>query len=132
MSLPLLLSVVGVGVLVGVMSAMFGVGGGVIMVPYIVTFLDKSQHVAEGTSLAVIVPTAIAGVIAHRRSGYASVSSGFTLASLGVVGSVAGARLALSLDPEVLQGIFGVFTALVGVRLLYDGLRRGRGTVEAE
>ena len=56
---------------------MFGVGGGVIMVPYMVTFLDKTQHVAEGTSLMVIVPTAIAGVIAHNKRGYVSFSAGW-------------------------------------------------------
>ena len=116
--------VVLVGVAVGIMSAMFGVGGGILMVPFIVTVLDKSQHLAEGTSLAVIVPTAIAGVIAHRKRGYVSTSAGLTIATLGIAGSYAGARLALSIDAEVLQQFFGAFTVLVGIRLIYDGYRK--------
>ena len=126
MSFLVALSVVGVGVIVGTMSAMFGVGGGVIMVPYIVLVLDKSQHVAEGTSLLVIVPTAIAGVIAHNRRGYVSFSAGSIVATLGVVGSFLGARLALSLDAEALQTLFGVFTIVVGGRILLVGIRKRR------
>lgn len=124
MSVLVALSVVAVGVVVGTTSAMFGVGGGVIMVPYIVLLLDKSQHVAEGTSLLVIVPTAIAGVVAHHRRGYVSFSAGWIVAALGVVGSFLGARLALSLDGESLQRLFGLFTIVVGVRILLDGIRK--------
>jgi uncharacterized protein len=120
------LSVIAVGVLVGVISAMFGVGGGVIMVPYMVTFLDKTQHVAEGTSLAVIVPIAIAGVIAHRKRGYVSFSAGSMIATLGVVGSFVGARLALNMNPETLQQIFGIFTLVVGTRIVIEGIRKRR------
>lgn len=126
MSLLVAVSVIGVGVLVGVVSAMFGVGGGVIMVPYIVTFLDKTQHVAEGTSLMVIIPTAIAGVIAHNRRGYVAFSTGWVIAAFGVVGAILGARLALGLDPEALQRLFGVFTILVGTRIAIEGIRKRR------
>ena len=126
MSILVAVSVIGVGVLVGVVSAMFGVGGGVIMVPYMVTFLDKTQHVAEGTSLMVIVPTAIAGVIAHNKRGYVSFSAGRVIAAFGVVGAIVGARLALGLDPEALQRLFGVFTILVGTRIAIEGIRKRR------
>ena len=126
MSFLVAISVVGVGVTVGIISAMFGVGGGVIMVPYMVTFLDKTQHVAEGTSLAVIVPTAIAGVIAHRKRGYVSFSAGSMIAALGVVGSFVGARVALDMDPETLQKLFGAFTLVVGTRIAIDGIRKRR------
>jgi uncharacterized membrane protein YfcA len=126
------LSVIGVGVVVGLMSAMFGVGGGVIMVPYIVTFLDKTQHVAEGTSLAVIVPTAAAGVIAHHKRGYISYSAGGIMAAVGVIGSFLGAKLALSMDPESLQQIFGLFTIVVGFKFLLDGIRGRREGAEVE
>ena len=126
MSFLVAVSIIGVGVLVGIVSAMFGVGGGVIMVPYMVTFLDKTQHVAEGTSLMVIVPTAIAGVIAHNKRGYVSFSAGWVIAAFGVGGAILGARLALNLDPEALQRLFGVFTILVGTRIAFEGIRKRR------
>ena len=61
------------GVLVSVFSALFGVGGGLLIVPLITVFLDRSQHLAEGTSLLAIIPISIAGVLAHRGRGYVSI-----------------------------------------------------------
>ena len=127
MSITLIVLVIGVGVSVGVMSAMFGVGGGIIMVPFIVLALDQSQHVAEGTSLLVIVPTAMAGVIAHHKRGYIDPRKALNLAATGVFGAVAGSKIALSLPPDRLQSAFGVFTIVVGAKLLWDGLRVERG-----
>lgn len=122
--------VVGIGVSVGVMSAMFGVGGGIIMVPFIVLALEQSQHVAEGTSLLVIAPTAVAGAIAHHKRGYIDLRKAINLALTGVFGSVAGAKLALSLPAERLGTAFGLFTIVVGVKLLRDGLHgTSRGQV---
>ncbi|MGI8775742.1 MAG: sulfite exporter TauE/SafE family protein [Actinomycetota bacterium] len=116
-------SLVFLGIGVGIMSAMFGVGGGVLMVPFLVFLLGATQHEAEGTSLFVIVPTALAGVFAHRKRGYVLVRPAFLIAVLGTVGAYAGARLALSIDAESLQRVFGVFVFVVGVRLLVQGRR---------
>ena len=118
----MVLLVITVGLSVGVMSAMFGVGGGVIMVPFIVLVLDQTQHVAEGTSLLVIVPTAIGGVIAHHKRGYIDPRKALNLAATGVFGAVIGSKIALSLPPERLETAFGVFTIIVGAKLLRDGL----------
>ncbi|MGH2731132.1 MAG: sulfite exporter TauE/SafE family protein [Actinomycetota bacterium] len=126
MSFLLALGIVAAGVGVGVFSALFGVGGGVIMVPFIVLVLDETQHLAEGTSLLVIVPTAVVGVLAHRRSGYISLPHGVLLAVGGIAGSVVGAILALRISGESLQTVFAVFVALMGIRLIYRGLRKMR------
>lgn len=126
MNLPEALAIVAVGIGVGVFSALFGVGGGIIMVPFIVLALDETQHVAEGTSLLVIVPTAIFGALAHRRRGYVSLEHGALLALGGVVGSVVGAIVALRISGESLQKIFGAFVAVMGMRLVYRGLRKAR------
>ena len=131
MSPELVVLVVGVGIAVGLMSAMFGVGGGVIMVPFIVLVLDRSQHVAEGTSLLVIVPTAIAGAIAHRKRGFVDLGTAAKLAAVGIFGAFVGAQMALALPAERLETAFGVFTMVVGAKLLRDGLSAERdGGVE--
>lgn len=122
-ALPLAMSMIGIGVLVGVMSAMFGVGGGVIMVPFLVFAADVSQHMAEGTSLLVIVPTAIAGVVAHRKRGYVLPKPAALIAFLGAPAAAGGALLALSLDPSQLQNVFGLFVIVVGLRLVFQGWR---------
>jgi uncharacterized protein len=110
------------GVAVGGFSALFGVGGGLLMVPFMVLALDLTQHVAEGTSLLVIVPTAAAGVLAHRRRGYVSFRLGTLLAAGGIGGAYLGALLAHRLDAADLQKIFGAFVLLMGARLILQGL----------
>ena len=127
---PLLgVATVAMGVGVGVTSALFGVGGGILMVPFLVLVLDLSQHVAEGTSLLVIVPTALAGAIAHSRRGYVDRGAAGWLAAGGVAGALLGALLGLEISGDTLQKLFAALVAVVGARLIYDGFsERGRSS----
>ena len=111
------------GVVVGFLSAMFGIGGGIVMVPFMVLLLDRTQHLAEGTSLLVIVPTAIAGVIAHARRGYVDFRTAGWVAIGGVAGAFIGARIALSSSQDVLRILFAVFLVIMGARLIRAGSR---------
>jgi uncharacterized protein len=111
------------GIVVGALSALLGVGGGVIMVPLIAFVFDESQHLAEGTSLLVIVPTAIVGVVAHVRRGYVSFRHAGCVALGGIVGAYVGATLALSLDADTLTKVFAVFLLAMGARTIYEGAR---------
>ncbi|MGH2693263.1 MAG: sulfite exporter TauE/SafE family protein [Actinomycetota bacterium] len=128
MSVLVAVGVVVAGVAVGVLSALFGVGGGILMVPFITLALDESQHLAEGTSLLVMVPTAIAGVVAHHRRGFVSFRHAVLLALGGIGGAALGAWLALRLDADVLQRVFGVFVLVMGARLTVSGTRDARAT----
>ena len=118
------------GVVVGGFSALFGVGGSVLMVPFMTLVLDYGQHASEGTALLAVVPTAIAGVIAHRRRGYVDFKAAAWLAAGGVTGAFLGARLALEVDADDLKLGFGVFLVAVGLRMTGHGLRRGGGAGE--
>jgi uncharacterized membrane protein YfcA len=130
MSIELGLVVIGFGVFVGVLSALFGVGGGIVMVPFMVLALGDTQHVAEGTSLLVIVPTAAAGVFAMRNSGHVAYRSALWLAVGGVGGSALGALLALKLSSERLEDIFAILVVISGVRLIVDAIRRAQSSDE--
>lgn len=126
----MILGIVTAGVVVGVMSALFGVGGGILMVPFLVLVLGEEQHLAEGTSLLVILPTAVAGVLAHRRRGYVSFHTGMLLALGGIGGAWVGAFLALRLSADTLQIAFGILMAMSGIRVIKRGianLRSERG-----
>jgi uncharacterized membrane protein YfcA len=112
-----------IGVAVGVASALFGIGGGLLMVPYLVA-LGAGQHLAEGTSLLVIVPTAIAGTIAHHKRGYVSFRHAWYLVPGGVAGALLGAFLANNMDAGLLQKVFGVFVLLMGARLILQGFKQ--------
>jgi uncharacterized protein len=122
------IGIVAFGALTGVVSALFGVGGGIVMVPFMTIALDLSQHTAEGTSLLVIVPTALAGVVAHRRHQQIRLRHVLLLAAGGVIGSLAGSSLALGIEGKVLEQIFGVLLSLVGLRLIWTGVRDVRKT----
>lgn len=126
LTLPLVIGVVAFGIVVGVLSALFGIGGGIAMVPFIVLVLGRGQHLAEGTSLLVMIPTAIAGVVAHNRQGYVSFRFAGLLAAGGVLGTFLGARLALSIDGETLRLYFALFLAVMGIRMVFQGRARQR------
>ena len=104
----------------GVLSAIMGVGGGIIMVPAMVLLFGMSQHTAEGTSLLVIIPTAIAGSLRHSRSGYTDWRLGLIVGLGGIGGALLGARLALGLDADLLQKLFATFLLLIALRLFWS------------
>ncbi len=109
------------GLAAGVLSSTLGVGGGVLMVPLLVLGLGYGQHVAEGTSLAVIVPTALLGARRHARNGFTDWALGFRLGIGALAGSWLGASLALDLAPDDLARGFGVLLAAVGALTLHRG-----------
>jgi uncharacterized membrane protein YfcA len=117
------------GVAVGAFSALFGVGGGLLMVPLITVFLDRSQHLAEGTSLLAIIPISIAGVLAHRGRGYVSLRAAVWLGVGGAGASAVGALLALSVPSHTLRVLFALLIAAVAMYLIYQGIRGARGAL---
>lgn len=114
------------GVVTGVLSSIMGVGGGIVLVPALVLMFGFGQHAAEGTSLAVIVPTAMVGALRHTRSGYTSWRTGAVLGACGVVGGLVGARLALGMEDLTLQRLFASFLVVMAVWLLVRGWRDDR------
>ena len=120
--LALFLGLVAVGAVTGVVAGILGVGGGILLVPFLTLALDVPQHAAEGTSLLVIVPTSIAASIALHRRGVGDVRVGLALGGVGAAGAAVGALVALALPGHVLRLIFAGFILLVGARLLRDAM----------
>jgi len=110
------------GVLAGVASGLLGVGGGTLMVPFLTLAVGLTQHESEATSLLVILPTAIAATLALRRRGVGNAGLAIRFGLVGAVGAVLGALLALALPASTLRLVFAGFVAVVGIRLLRDGL----------
>ena len=93
------LTCIGTGLLAGLLSGLFGVGGGTVIVPLLVMFLKFDQRLAAGTSLAAIVPTATVGVISYAAHG----SVAWVPAILLAVGAVVGAQIGTWLLPRISQ-----------------------------
>lgn len=108
-----------VGMAAGALSGLMGVGGGVILVPAMVMLFGFTQHAAEGTSLLVIIPTAIVGSTRHARHGYTDWRLAALLGVGGIVGAWVGADVALRLDAELLQRMFAIFLLGTGLNLAW-------------
>jgi uncharacterized membrane protein YfcA len=105
------------GLLAGTVAASLGVGGGIIYVPALVVLFAFDQHIAQGTSLAIILPTAIVATIAHARLGNVRWPLAAPIAIAGIAGAALGAWIALSLDADLLRRLFGVFLLLMAARM---------------
>ena len=113
------LALIAVGLGTGILSATLGIGGGIVFVPALVALFGFDQHLAEGTSLLVIVPTALIGTMAHARAGRVDWKIGLLVGAGGVVGGFAGAHIALELAPAVLRRLFAAFLAVMALRMLW-------------
>src|SRR5213078_4681749 len=107
-----------VGAIAGVLSGLLGIGGGAIMVPAMTVLMGMSQHLAQGTSLLVIIPTAISGSITHFRMGNIRLESAAWLSGGGVVGAIAGASLALASPDQLLRLLFGGYLTFTGLQMM--------------
>lgn len=121
-SFALLLALVVAGVASGALAGLLGVGGGILLVPFLVLAVGMAQHEAEATSLLVVLPTAVVASLTLQRRGLGDLRAALGMGALGAVGGTAGALLALSLPGTALRALFAVFLALVGMRLIRDGL----------
>jgi uncharacterized protein len=118
----LLVALVAFGLFTGAAAGLLGVGGGIMMVPFLTLVASLPQHAAEATSLLVVLPTAVvASVVLHRR-GVGNLGLALRFGALGAAGGVVGALLALALPAHALRILFAVFLGAVAVRLIRDAV----------
>jgi hypothetical protein len=101
----------------GVVGGLLGIGGAIILVPLMVSFLGVSQHMAHATSLAVIIPGAVVSAFVYKEFGQLD----FGLAGLFAVGGIFGAFIGASLmpyvKPHILKMIFAVLALSIAIRM---------------
>jgi uncharacterized membrane protein YfcA len=128
-------TLVGIGVVAGLLSGLFGVGGGVIVVPALMAFIGMDQRRASATSLVAIAPAAVVGAVTYALQGEVDWLAALVLAVGSVVGAPIGARLLRLVPDRVLPWIFVGFIAVVLVSLVVTVPTRGGdvrfGVVEA-
>lgn len=108
-----------IGLVSGVASGLFGVGGGIVMVPAMVYFMKMDMKLAVGTSLAVIIPTALMGSFKHFQIGNVDWRVACSLAPTAILGGYGGAWLTTKISSGDLKRVFGGFLVLVGLRLAF-------------
>lgn len=107
-----------IGLLSGTTSGLFGVGGGIVMVPAMMFLLKLDMKVAVGTSLAVMVPSALMGASKHYLLGHVNWKVVLAIVPVAIATSFAGAWMTQFLSSDTLKRGFGGLLLLVGLRLI--------------
>ncbi len=111
------------GLAMGILSALFGIGGGILLVPLLVTVFGYDQRLAAGTSLAVMGLIALVGAVRQGSTGATDWRAGALLGAGGAVGGVAGALLAQVLPLTLLTWLFALLLLVTAFRLARSGWR---------
>ncbi len=108
-----------IGLIDGILSGLLGIGGGIIIVPALVFLLGFSQHTAQGTTLALMVPPI--GLLAawwYYSKGYVDIKVAGLMCIGFLVGGLLGAKFASAIPDIMLKRIFGLALMLVSVKLI--------------
>ena len=118
------LALVAIGFVAGILSGLVGVGGGVVAVPGLEVLVGAGDLLARGTSLAMMIPTTVVGILSHRKHLDVDLRSGLVLGAAAVVVTPFGSWLAHLLDPRLGSILFAVFLVAVCVVVVARGRRR--------
>ncbi|WP_395717352.1 sulfite exporter TauE/SafE family protein [Prosthecobacter sp.] len=121
MTTSTILTCLAIGIVSGVIAALCGVGGGVVMVPAFVFLLKLPQKTAVATSLAIIIPTALMATTQNARSGFVDWKIAIVTAISASLFAYFGAGWLKTMSNETLTRIFGVILVVFGLRMLLQG-----------
>jgi len=116
---------IAIGAASGLASGIFGIGGGVLIVPGLIYLAGFTQHRATGTSLAVLLPPiGLAATIEYYRNGNVDLRAALIIAALMFAGGWLGAAIAQRVSGPYLRLAFGLFVVALGVSLVFGALKR--------
>jgi len=110
---------VGIGVVSGLFAAMFGIGGGVVIVPLLILITKMPARMAAATSLATLILTSLMGVIRFSGSGHIDWVAAIVIGTPAVLGVLIGIRFQKRLPAEWLILGFGLFVVVIGLKLVF-------------
>lgn len=117
------LGLAGLGLLMGVLSGLFGIGGGIVAVPVLIALFGMSDLLAKGTSLIAMIPAAVSGSIANVRAGLVRVREGLLVGIAAVAFSTAGVALAFLIPAAVAGWLFAALLVYSAGQLVWRTLR---------
>ncbi|HAH24668.1 MAG TPA: permease [Prolixibacteraceae bacterium] len=109
-----------IGLMAGIFSGSLGVGGAIIVIPALIFFLGFTQHQAQGTSLAFMIPpVTLMAAIQYWKNGYVNWKFALILALAFFVGGYLGSKISISLPDNVLRKAFGGLLLVVAIKLIF-------------
>ncbi|MDP4146260.1 MAG: TSUP family transporter [Bacillota bacterium] len=109
-----------IGVAAGILSGLFGIGGGILIIPSLMYFIGFNQLTAQGTSLAIMLPpVGLLAFMEYYKKGNVNVAAGIIICITMFIGAKFGGMIANQLPVEILKKAFAVFLVLVGVKMFF-------------
>ena len=110
-----------IGLTAGVLSGLFGIGGGIIIIPALIFLCGFTQLKAQGTSLAILLPpVGLLAFLEYYKKGNVDIKAGITICIFVFVGALLGGKIAQQLPPAALKKGFAVFMFLVSLKMFFS------------
>lgn len=109
-----------IGFLGGLVGGLFGVGGGIVFVPLLILLYGYNPHLAIGTSVAAIVPTALMSAWRHALGGMIQWRTVLLLAAFAMIGAWAGAEISLKMPVGLLRRVYAIFLFMLSLKLFFQ------------
>ena len=110
----------GISLLAGIASGLLGIGGGLILVPLFHYILKMNMHLAIGTSLAIIVPTALIGAFRHASGSFVDWRIFLFSAIFCIIGGFIGASISMNMDATLLKKLFALFLIFIALKMWFQ------------
>lgn len=123
LSLSMVLGLISIGLAAGALAGLLGVGGGVVLVPAMIVLFGISSVIAKGTSIAVIVPTAIMGTLRNRSATNVDLSAALIVGCAGILSAIGGGLLSSLLTETASNVLFATLLVAVALRIVFQQLR---------
>jgi uncharacterized membrane protein YfcA len=108
------------GVVAGIFSGLIGIGGAIIIIPVLVLLFGLSQHTAQGTTLALMVPPiGLLAALAYYKQGFVDLKIAAFICVGFFIGGLFGAKFALGIPETILKKIFGIVLLAVSIRMIF-------------
>ncbi|QZE13484.1 sulfite exporter TauE/SafE family protein [Halosquirtibacter laminarini] len=109
-----------IGLIAGIVGGALGVGGGIVLIPALAMFFGMSQHMAQGTSIAILLPpTGILAAMTYHKQGFINWKYAFIIMIVFVLGAWIGAKFSVSLPDKTLKKVFAIYLVIVGVKMFF-------------
>ena len=114
MILPVLL-----GFFAGILTGIMGIGGGVVLVPMMVLILGVQQHLAQGISMMVIIPTVLVAIYKLHKSRLFEYRTAIFLAAGSMIGTMLSSNWVQQIDGALLKRIFGILVIYSSIKMIF-------------
>ena len=126
LTVGVIIGLVGLGLVTGVLAGLLGVGGGIIVVPALMMIFGTSDLIAKGTSLLMMIPTAISGTIGNLKRKNVDILGGLLIGLSAAATTAVGAWIAVNVDPRVANALFAGYLVFIAVQMAMKAIK-GRG-----